>query len=265
MQGTRGRYALPMSPIARVLLKPRVNLTIAGVSALGEVISWFTTVDDAYRVTPVLFMLTVTFIVFFAVNEHLGAEKLREDAQPKLRLVWEPQGQMYDSLHLGGDLRIFRVGVVNSGAAVHEVSVKVARIHPEHPRIFPMRELQQTHEEDGTSRFTVNKSDEPLVFVDVIWQRLHERAGQSSVRIGGIHYAEAYRKGQMSSLNIAFADGHQSLSRDDVPHPERYGHQYLIWLVIDGPGAETSLKIALRRNNASGQYDLTIPMFGASQ
>ena len=84
-----------MSPIARFFLRPRVNLTLAAVTALGEILSWFTTLDDPYQVTPVAFVLCLVFIGLFALHEHLGAEQLRAAAAPTLRLVFGT-GQMYD-------------------------------------------------------------------------------------------------------------------------------------------------------------------------
>ena len=154
-----------MSKVTKFFLRPQVNLAGAALSALAEIISWFAAFDDAYRVTPVAFILCVVFLGLFALNEHLSAERLRSEARPKLELVFD-KGQLYDSLHF--NTRVFRVGVRNSGATVADVAVKVTRVLPELPRVFPMQELQQTHEEEGTSRFAVNKNDEPLVFVDLI-------------------------------------------------------------------------------------------------
>ena len=54
--------------------------------------------------------------------------RLKEEAEPHLSLVFDPNKQLFDSLHDNGRLRVFRVGVRNSGAPVSNVSVKLARI-----------------------------------------------------------------------------------------------------------------------------------------
>jgi hypothetical protein len=228
---------------------------MAFVSAMTEVVSWFTTFDDPYRVTPVAFLLFGLFLGLFGLHEHLAAEQLRAAAQPLLRLAFG-NGQMFDSLHHDGRLRIFRVGVLNAGASVSNVAVKVARVHPELPRVFPMQELQQTHGDDGVSRFTVNKSDEPLVFVDVVHQRLHAEAGTASGITRGQPWAKPFRKGETFKMAFAFADGTRDLMPSGAHPTEPYGEQYLIWLVIDGAGAEASRKFVLRRNE-QGSYGLS--------
>ena len=124
-----------------------------------------------------------------------------------------------------------------------------------------MQELQQTHKDSGVSRFTVNKSDQPLVFVDVIHQALRDQDGVARGSVGGVPYSQPYRKGETYNMALAFADGHRFFK--DLAHPaERYkDDQYLIWLVIDGAGAERWRKFVLIRN-ASGQYDMSFAPFG---
>jgi len=225
------------------------------MSALAEVISWFTTFDDAYRVTPVAFVLTIVFGGLFAIHEHIAAETLRAAARPSLRLVFRA-GQMFDSLHADGRLRILRVGVLNSGESVNSVAVKVGRVRPELRRVFPMQELQQTHQDEGVSRFTVNKSDEPLVFVDVIHQYLYAADGESSGIVGGVPWSQTHKKGETYRMVFSFAHGARDFKSPDASPIERYGDEYLVWLVIDGAGAEESRKFVLRRNK-QGQYDLS--------
>ena len=138
-------------------------------------------------------------------DENVTATQLLTAARPKLTLVHGP-GQNYDSLHHEGRLRIFRVGVLNSGEPVHNVSVKLFRVHPELPRVFPMQEFQHMHEV-GCSRFTVNKSAEPLVFVDVIYQYIHDADGTSGgTRSNGENWQKAYRKGETHQLTVKFAN-----------------------------------------------------------
>ena len=156
-----------MSKVAKFFSRPGVNLALVVASGLVTFASSFTSLDDPYGVTPIAFLSFALILGRLAVTEHLAAERLRSEARPKLELVFHT-GQLYDSLHSDGTLRIFRVGVRNSGATVNDVAVKVARVLPELPRVFPMQEFQQTHEKEGTSRFAVNKSDEPFVFADLI-------------------------------------------------------------------------------------------------
>lgn len=237
-----------MSSVAAFFLRPRVNLAGAAISAIAEVVSWFTTFDDAYQITPTAFVLSLVFLGLFALHEHIAAEQLRSDAQPRLRLAFDAKGQLYDSLHHDGRLRIFRVGVVNSGASVPDVAVKVARIEPQLPRVFPMQELQHTHAVEGISRFTVNKSDEPLVFVDVIHQYFHTDDGQTARTIGGVEEITPHRKGTTSRLWFTFGGGHREIPLD--------ADHYLVWLVIDGAGAEKARKFVLRRQNGCYEFAL---------
>ena len=234
-----------MSKVTKFFLRPQVNLAGAALSALAEIISWFAAFDDAYRVTPVAFILCVVFLGLFALNEHLSAERLRSEARPKLELVFD-KGQLYDSLHF--NTRVFRVGVRNSGATVADVAVKVTRVLPELPRVFPMQELQQTHEEEGTSRFAVNKNDEPLVFVDLIMQKVYENDGRVDGTKDGKPYTRYHKKGSTARMWFPFVNG-----APEIPLGEE---QYLVWVTIDGPGAEGTRKFVLRPNK-SGQYDLS--------
>lgn len=172
---------------------------------------------------------------------------LRDAAKPRLRIAFET-GQLFDSLHHEDKLRIFRVGVANSGDSVGDVSVKVARILPELPRVFPMQELQQTHHQDGVSRFTVNKSSEPLVFVDVIHQTIYTKDTQISGSRNGHSYTKHFKKGTTNQMFFSFANGLREI-------PLEADH-YLIWLAIDGAGAEGTQKFVLQRN-AQGQYDMS--------
>ncbi len=236
-----------MSKVAKFLLRPQVNLAGAALSALAGIASWFTAVDDAYRVTPLAFILCVVFLVLFALHEHLSAERLRSQASPTLKLVLQ-EGQLYDSLHVDETLRIFRVGIRSSGASAAEVAVKVTRVLPELPRMFPMQELQQTHEPEGTSRFAVNKSDEPLVFVDLVHQKIHANDGKVSGTKDGKPYVKYFKKGSTAGMWFPFASGSR-----DIPLGEE---RYLVWVAIDGPGAEGTRKVVLRLNK-SGQYDLS--------
>jgi hypothetical protein len=119
-----------------------------------------------------------------------------------------------------------------------------------------MQELQQTHQNEGISRFTVNKSDEPLVFVEVIRQELHERDGEARGSVGGVEYVKPYRKDEASTVSLSFASGGRRLVLNDFPSRDQYSDQYLIWLAIDGAGAEGTKKFVLRRNQL-GQYDMT--------
>ena len=123
-----------MSKVAKFLLRPQVNLAGAALSALAEIASWFTAVDDAYRVTPLAFILCVVFLGLFALHEHLSAERLRSQARPTLKLVLQ-EGQLYDSLHVDETLRIFRVGIRSSGASAAEVAGKGPA--PDPRRVLP--------------------------------------------------------------------------------------------------------------------------------
>jgi hypothetical protein len=248
-----------VSPIARVLLRPRVNLAGAAISAVAEVVSWFTTFDDPYRVTPLAFGLCCLFLSLFGVHEHLEAEQFREAAKSKLTLVLG-NDHVYDSLHgQRSTVRKLRVGVLNSGDTVHNVAVKVVRVEPRPPDVFPMQELQQTNAGEGESRFTVNKSDEPLVFVELIRQEFRDHDGEMRGSIAGVPYRHPYKKGEMFNMLLAIASEARRLalnSKSDVASKDAYADQYLIWLAIDGPGAQPTRKFVLRRN-AAGQYDLS--------
>lgn len=170
---------------------------------------------------------------------------LKRAKQPALSLVFA-DNQLCDSLHHDGALRIFRVGILNKGESVSNVAVKVARIHPELPRVFPMQELQQTHADEGVSRFDVNKSEEPLVYVDVVHQRLYSQDQRSSRTVGGRTQASFQRKGETASMSFPFANGARPIPLES--------DTYLVWLAIDGVGGQP-LKLVLRKNS-HGQYDM---------
>jgi hypothetical protein len=184
--------------------------------------------------------------------ERAAHNECKRAAEPRLRLVFG-KGQMFDSVYEHGGRRTFRVAVVNSGASVSNVAVKVARVHPELPDLLMMQELRQTTAEEGVSRFTVNKSAEPIVFVTVIHQRFYGQDGTARGSVNGVEWARSYKKGQTSQLEFAFASGERDLRRGVHP-AEHYNEQYLIWLAIDGAGAEAWRKFVLRQNK-QGQYD----------
>jgi hypothetical protein len=172
-------------------------------------------------------------ITLIVLNEASDYWVRRSRRRSRLSLVFEPQGangRLYDSLHHEGSLRIIRVGVMKSGeAAVRNAAVIMSGLEPSQEHIFNMQELQQTHFPDGTSRFDVNPSREPLVFVDLIWQEIDEASGAT------VHLA------------IAFSRGKRELS----PAHD----QYSIRLAIDGGGDIYRRDFVLRKNRA-GQYDL---------
>ncbi len=81
------------------------------------------------------------------------------------------------------------------------------------------------------ARFEVHRTlGDPLMYVDVLWQKVR-----------GEH-------GPTTAAHLAFHGGHRSIDIA-VDH-------YLIWLAIDGKGAVKPQKYALRRNK-NGQYDMT--------
>lgn len=171
-----------MSPFRRrfvgFLRSPWSGAGTGTVSGLLGGLSWAGLTPSGDRESDRLAWLSVWFaFTFFGflwsfIAQQLRISDLEGAAKPYLSLVFGRGEQLYDSLHHEGGLRILRVGVRNSGASVQDVAVKVTRIEPSLPRVFPMQELQRTHAADGVARFTVNKSDEPLVFVDVIHQRI---------------------------------------------------------------------------------------------
>lgn len=84
--------------IVRIAEHPRVHFVGAALSASFEVVSWFTTLDDPYQITPILFILTVVFIGLFALGQYLEAEALREEKKPKFDIVFSPdEGAWPDS------------------------------------------------------------------------------------------------------------------------------------------------------------------------
>jgi hypothetical protein len=141
----------------------------------------------------------------------LGHDTLLAEREPKLDIVFDPPTNvLYDSLHLDGTVRHIRVGVLNSGNPVDSVAVKLTRILPEPPGIFPMQELQLTHHDYPASRFRVNKSSAPLNFVELVSQ---------SIDVSGM----------TQGMAIDFVNGRRELSLGV--------DQYLLWLEIDGEGA----------------------------
>lgn len=156
----------------------------------------------------------------------------------KLDLVFAPTGRpddLYDSFHELDKhpyaLRIFRVGVVNSGQTVKNVAVMVNAIDPPQVGIFPKQELTRTHHRQKDSRFDVNRSAKPNAFVDVAWQEL---AGKSHTD-----------RTQKIMLNFSEGAKVMSLSVD----------KYVLTLAIDGEGAAEERRYILSRN-AIGQYDM---------
>jgi hypothetical protein len=170
----------------------------------------------------------------------IGAEfyrthTLEQELEPKLELVFDPpSNKLYDSQHLNGSLRKMRVGIINRGAEpATNVAVLLSRILPDVAGIFPMKTLQQTHQEDGVCRFTVYRSDEPQVFIEVIHQ---------AIRL------TSEPRGATMQLSVDFSDGRRTLPVTT--------DQYLLWLVIDGESAGKPLKLVLRRNPKTRQYDM---------
>jgi hypothetical protein len=247
---------MAVAAIKRLLDSPRFNFVGAVLSVIAEVTGWLANVPDTSLWSRAAFGLTVVFLGRLAWTQYWDAEALRNSTAPKVSLVFN-EGQLFNSLHRGGELRIFRVGVLNSGLEpVANVAIKVARIHPVLPRVFPMQELQQTHQPDGVSRFTVNKSTEPLVFVDVIWQFLYQEDGVSRGAVGNTPYEKRFKKGETRKLNFKFAGMGETDFKPLGAHPtEPYKDHYLIWLAIDGAGAEESQKFILQRN-AGGQFEM---------
>lgn len=206
------------------------------------------------------FGLMLLFAIVLGVRAFYLERKLHNDAKaalrPRLKLVFA-KGQIFDSLHDEGRLRIFRVGVLNTGEEpVMNVAVKLARVFPELPRVFPMQEFQQTHKEEGVSRFTVSKSDEPLVFVDVVHQYLYSADGVSSGTIGHESWSMSHKKGETFHMGFAFANGERDFKAPSAHPTERYSEHYFIWLVIEGVGAEAMRKFVLRLNT-DGHFDFS--------
>jgi hypothetical protein len=136
-----------MSLIVRAAEHPRVALAGAAVSTVAEVVSWFTTFDDAWRVTPVAFILTFLFFGLFAFNQYVEAQRLRDAQEPKFDIAFHPgessDGRPYFQefdvpwrddaglpIYQKRDRR-YRVGIVNlCTAVVPKVRVKLADCEP---------------------------------------------------------------------------------------------------------------------------------------
>jgi hypothetical protein len=112
--------------------------------------------------------------------------------------------------------------------------------------------------EAGCSRFTVNKSAEPLVFVDVIHQYIHDAdTSRGGTRSNGESWQKTCRKGEAHQLTFKFANAEPDLRLEDAHPATPYQDQYLIWLAVDGEGAEGEKKFVLRRND-KGQFDFEV-------
>jgi hypothetical protein len=169
----------------------------------------------------------------------MRAERLEAAAKPSLRLEFDPaKNPLYDSLHLDGKLRHIRISAFNPQPAesVADVAVKLARILPQTAGVFPMQEMRLTHSDPPASRFTLNASTEPLTFIEIVSQSIDPGTGRTT------------------QMGLDFIGGRRLLSLA-VDH-------YLLWLEIDGSGAIGPRKFVLKRNDKTGQYDMTIAPFG---
>jgi hypothetical protein len=167
---------------------------------------------------------------------------------PRLELVHPCS--LCDRIH--NNIRVLRVGVRNSSATADGVAVRLAELKPRLESVTEMHELQATHRDSGVSRVTVNKSDEPLIFFDVFYQQIASEDGEVTHVKNGVESTYTFKKGQALSLSAAVARGNRAMSLDV--------DEYLVWLAIDGAGAEKRRKFVLRRN-ASGQYDMAVAVF----
>ena len=107
-----------------------------------------------------------------------------------------------------------------------------------------MQEFQQTHEKEGTSRFAVNKSDEPFVFADLIGQKIFAEDGQVTGTKDGKPYTQHHKKGSTAQMWFEFAQGGREIPLDK--------ESYLIWrcarryvvLALDAPGGDAQVQAA---------------------
>jgi hypothetical protein len=173
---------------------------------------------------------------FRAVHDlRIERDEAKESLKPRLQLMFDATrtDSLYDTLHLDGTIRHIRLAVMNHGTSVDNVAVKVTRLTPQPIGVYPMQELRLTHREDE-SRFTANKSSEPITFVEFITQAVNQVSGVTM------------------RMLIEFVGGKRDLPLDV--------DMYLLWCEIDGEGADSPRKFVLTRNRR-GQFDLDVAPF----
>jgi len=234
--------------LARIVLNSRLNLLGAVVSTATEIGSWFTALDDPYRVTPIAFILTVYFLGMLCIREHSRAEQLKDQIAPRLMLVFRPElGEPYftePAIPIPGyappDVRIeriYRVGVVNHGSnTAPSVRVLLRAFSPleEDVRLkLPMVVMEAPNVlSNPDQRCDINHSDEPQVFFQVVSQIVFDPF--DSMKIGRPKLQQATR---------------------DEPILTGRHQLYKLALEIDGPGAGAPMGFVYEADKR-GVYEL---------
>lgn len=175
---------------------------------------------------------------------------LKKQLDPKLRLVYDQdlrspyvrEKKLYDKdgKLLPQFLRIFSVGVLNSGANVDGVSVKLMRIEPdENPERYGLSlQVLDAVVAPGTSESSVSTSPHsPHVFYELLTQEMP--SPDAPPRYAALRFAHP-----MLFDRVVLS------GRD----------QYFITLKINGVGACPAQRFVLQKNNR-GQYEMRPAMY----
>jgi len=166
---------------------------------------------------------------------------LKEARKPKLRLVFDQdrgapfvrdKPLYHEDGKPAGTLRIFSVGITNSGETAHRVSVKVVQIQPAELKPYWTSSLHAVNESVEMSQRDIHQSTTPLAFFEVVSQVFDGNKPSTSLRV---RFATA----NLFERRLALAD------------------KYFLTLAIDGAGHEPPKRFAVQRN-IKGRYEMRV-------
>lgn len=177
--------------------------------------------------------------VIFAVAAFVSfVSLLRENLElknPHLQIVYNPATSPYVHDKAGIDnatLRIFRVGLRNTGRSALGVRLKVIDFSPQEPTAaYIGHELWVMGQPEGTMSADVHRGDTPLVFFDVIGQLFQENA-------------PSYH------LHVRFA------SPGLYARPLSGQDSYKLTLAIDASGASPPVTFAVEKDKSGKRWEM---------
>jgi hypothetical protein len=179
-----------------------------------------------------------TIAALFLENWRLGKER-----EPRLRLVFSQESPFVrdkptyttGAVPTGGYLRVFGVGITNSGKSADDVAVKLVGIEPkEHSERFglSLRVLDARGDDKSVATVNTTLAEQPVIFYEVLTQNLpHPNAAPEWTA-------------------LRFADDNL-LDKMKLSGQDRY----FITLQIDGDGAGPRQRFVVQKNER-GQYDM---------
>jgi hypothetical protein len=167
-----------MNWLRRVRDSPIAGGVVSAIGALWTGIEYFAAPDNApfakSRIGYALLLAVcgIAQAMWALTRENLA---LKAQAKPSLSLVFKPElGQPYvhkKAISERSTRCIYRVGVLNTGATVRDVRVLLRAFYPMEEKVRIKQPFELMAQPERQTRTDVNKSDEPIVFFELVSQR----------------------------------------------------------------------------------------------